>query len=97
MRVKIASIFIICMFISLSLCLFNLEVGQGEKNRDLSKKNCIRLLSQAGARGKILDRDGNVIVGNKLSYNVMILPQKLTELDNMKSIVSRVTGIGTND
>ena len=76
MRTRIAFFFIICMFVTLVLGLLNLELIQGKKNRVLSNRNCIRLLPQRGCRGKILDREGACIVDSKLSYNVMILPQK---------------------
>jgi len=92
MRPKIAIFLITCMFIFLSFGLLNLELIQGKMNRDLSYKNCIRLLSQTGCRGKILDREGSVMVDSKLSYNVVILPQDLRELDKTLMSVSPILG-----
>lgn len=65
----------------LGLSLFNLQVIQGGKYSELSKKNCIRLIAQSGSRGKILDTRGEVIVGNHVSYDVVILPQELDEVE----------------
>jgi len=97
MRTRIAVFLVLCMFVFLGFGLLSLEVIQGRKNRDLSRKNCIRLLPQAGCRGRILDREGNVIIDNKLSYNVTILAQKLSELDNTLASASGILGISVKD
>jgi penicillin-binding protein 2 len=68
------------IYILLGLSLFNLQVIQGGRYRELSKKNCIRLISQSGTRGKILDTNGDVIAGNHVSYDIVILPQELHEV-----------------
>jgi len=80
------------MFLFLGLALFNLEVIQGRAYRDLSNKNCIRLLPQSGARGKILDRDGNVLVDSRLSYDAMILPRELNQPDKSWMAIAGILG-----
>ncbi|MFA4889359.1 MAG: penicillin-binding protein 2 [Candidatus Omnitrophota bacterium] len=74
-RIKIVSALIICMFAALALGLFNHIVLRGRAYRALSKKNSIRLISQAGSRGNILGRSGEIIAGSRLSYDVLLLPQ----------------------
>lgn len=76
------------MFFVLGLALLGLIVIQGRKYRELSRRNCIRLLPQQGARGKIFDREANIIVDNKLVYDVMILPQDQDENDKVLMAVS---------
>jgi penicillin-binding protein 2 len=91
MRNKIISLFMIFIFFFLVLGLVNLQVIHGRKFKELSNKNCIRLLTQVGARGRILDRQGRVIIGNRLSYDVLILPQDEKQieaaLDKLSSIL----------
>lgn len=77
------------MFVFLVLGLLNLQALHKNKYKDLSDKNCVRLLSQKGSRGKILDRQGNAIADNKISYDVMILPQELTGSKNKQRPVSQ--------
>jgi penicillin-binding protein 2 len=96
-RAKIVNLFVTCMFLFLVFGLINLGVIQGNKFKDLSNKNCIRLLPQIGARGKILDRNGNIIVDNKLSYDVMVLPQELTQRDKVLTAVSSILGTSLKD
>ena len=91
-RIRIVGVFVIFMFLFLGLAVFNLSVRQGPKYKDLSNKNCIRLLSQPGARGKILDRDGNVIVDNKLSYDVLILSRDSSAVYKILEDVARIVG-----
>ncbi|MCK9571999.1 MAG: penicillin-binding protein 2 [Candidatus Omnitrophica bacterium] len=92
-RHKLLGILIILMFVGLGLGLFNLNVIQGRKYKKLSNSNCIRLIPQFGCRGNILDRQGELIVGNKISYDVLILPQDLSSLGRVLGIVAQVLGV----
>lgn len=96
-RKIILNFFVIFMFIALLAGLFNLDLLQGSKFRKLSDSNCIRLISQLGARGNILDRNGEVIVNNKISYDVMVLPQDLSQIGPVLTKISRILGISTNE
>lgn len=80
-RIKIIYWLLIAAFSIICLGIFNLEIIQGRKFRDLSDKNCIRLLPQDGSRGRILDRNGSLIVGSSLAYDVMIMPRQLSGID----------------
>lgn len=90
-RVKVIHGVLIFIFLFLLLGLLNLTIVQGWRYRNLSNKNCIRLLSQEGSRGKILDRQGNVIVGSALSYDVMVLPQEKD--DELNKTLKNLAGI----
>jgi penicillin-binding protein 2 len=89
-RKNILNLIIIFMFTALLAGLFNLAIFQGAKFRKLSDSNCIRLIPESGSRGNILDRNGDIIVDNKISYDVMILPQELDDLDQVLNKVSRI-------
>ena len=77
--------------------MINLSLLQGAKFRKLSDSNCIRLISQYGSRGNILDRNGEVIVDNKISYDVMILPQDLSHIDQALGLISRILRVEVKD
>ncbi len=96
-RIKIANLLIICIFLFLGLGIVNLQIIQGKKFRTLSDKNCIRILPQEGARGKILDREGKPLVDNELSYDLMLLPQDLNQLNPVLLAVSKVLGTSPKD
>jgi len=92
-RHKLLGIFIFCMFVLLVFGLFNLNIIEGRKYKKLSNSNCIRLIPQFGCRGNILDRQGELVVGNKISYDVMILPQDISDLDRVLGAVARVLAV----
>ncbi|MDD4953781.1 MAG: penicillin-binding protein 2 [Candidatus Omnitrophica bacterium] len=91
-RLKFIGWLFISIFLFLGLGLAHLNIIQGKRYLDLSQRNCIRLLPQSGARGMILDRNGEVIVGNKLTFNVMVLPQDKDQTDKALGAVSRLLG-----
>ena len=92
MRIKILSFILASILLLLILGILNLNVFQGSKYRGLSKKNYVRLLPQIGARGRILDRNNNIIADNKLCYDVMILPRETSEADKVLMNISRILG-----
>jgi len=96
-RKRILNFLVILMFVALLAGLLNLDLLQGAKFRKLSDSNCIRLIAQSGARGNILDRNGEIIVDNKISYDVLILPQELGQLDRILGGVSRILGTETKE
>ncbi|MBU0547501.1 MAG: penicillin-binding protein 2 [Candidatus Omnitrophica bacterium] len=96
-RKNILNLTIILMFGVLFAGLLNLNLFQGAKFRRLSDSNCIRLIAQSGARGNILDRNGDIIVDSKISYDVLVLPQELGQLDRIITGASRILGTGVKE
>lgn len=90
MRAKAVNLIVIVVFLLLSFGIFNLQVINREKFTELSDKNCIRLIPQEGARGKILDRKGELVVGSKLTYDLMILPQDKIQTENTLKKISEL-------
>jgi len=96
-RIRIFRLGAIFIFLLLGLGFFNLNTIQGKKFRELSNKNCIRVLPQAGSRGRILDCEGNVIVDNFLSYDAMVFPQDNQNPDNVLRRIAGVLGTDFKD
>jgi penicillin-binding protein 2 len=90
MRLKLLHLAIIFLFVFLVVSLINIEIIQGIKYRELSEKNCIRLISQPGARGNILDRNGKIIAGSIISYDIVALPQESQQLDKALAALSGI-------
>ncbi|MFY9402896.1 MAG: penicillin-binding protein 2 [Candidatus Omnitrophota bacterium] len=80
------------LFILVILGLFNLEIIQGRNLRSLGDKNCIRLVSQRGSRGRILDRNGVVLAGSKVSYDLLFMPQEGIREGALIERVSKILG-----
>jgi len=51
-----------------------LQLVKGTRNRQLADNNRIRLLPKQPERGRILDREGKVLAGSRLSHSVYLWP-----------------------
>lgn len=90
MRARAYQIIIILLFFCLLAVLFFAQILQGRHFYDLSLKNSIRLLRQESYRGRMYDRNNNLMVDNVLSFDVVIIPQ---ELKNKEDVFKRLSGI----
>ena len=52
-----------------------LQLAQGAENKLLADQNRIRLLPRHPMRGRLLDRNGQVLASNRLTYNLYIQPR----------------------
>ncbi len=64
-----------------------LQLVQGEHNRELAEDNRILLVPRRPARGTIFDRNGEILVGSRLSHSVSIWPITLPQDDKARSQV----------
>jgi len=90
MRSATAQLAIVAIFLLVVAGLFNLEVLQARQFRQQSDRNSIRVISQMGTRGRLLDRFGKVIVDSSLSYDAMILPQAKDGINEVLRQVAKV-------
>ena len=68
-------------FIVLLLRVWYLQVIEGERFATLSESNRIRTIPQRDVRGQILDRSGKVLVDNRTSFTLSVLPEETPKLD----------------
>jgi len=73
--------------------LFYLQIIKGTYYHDLSVNNYLRILPLPGFRGNILDRFGREIAGNKLSFCVKILPDRIKNKQEIFKTISDDLGI----
>lgn len=62
-------------FFILFIRLFFLQIVEGEEYRRLSENNCIRLQTIDSPRGLIFDTNGILVVENRPSFGVRIIPR----------------------
>ena len=55
--------------------LWSLQITEGERYRSLSEHNRIRLKRVHATRGVILDRNGEVLVDNRPSFDLVLVPE----------------------
>ena len=90
MRFKILHIIVSGLFVLVALNLVYAQAVRGRYYYDLSKNNRIRVVPIEGSRGRILDRNGTILVDNRLSLNVLVLPQEIDDLDSLFSFLASV-------
>jgi len=72
-------IFIIALLTALAGRLAWLQLAHGSENRVLADENRVRLVPRSPMRGRLLDRRGRLMAGNRLTYNLYLLPKKLND------------------
>ncbi|NJM98885.1 MAG: penicillin-binding protein 2 [Phormidesmis sp. RL_2_1] len=71
-----------------------LQLVQGERNRELAEENRILLLPRRPARGTIFDRNGEILVGSRLSHSVSIWPIALPKEEaKQEQVIARLAQI----
>jgi penicillin-binding protein 2 len=72
MRLTIVGVVVICLFGSLFARLWYLQVINEPKAQAAAQNNGVRLVYEQAPRGRVLDRNGNVLVDNRISEEITI-------------------------
>ncbi len=90
-RLKILKIIIIIFFLLLVIRAGHLQLVRGDYYYQLSEGNRISLRPINAPRGKIISHNGNILVSNKLSYNLYILPNEIPPDLSVNSILHHLS------
>ncbi len=93
MRIKFISVVLSAMFLILSAGLFYTQVFRYARYADLSRNNRVRLIPIEGQRGRIFDRHGTLLVSNRSSFDVVVIPQELEDSTRTLSRLGAILGI----
>lgn len=80
-RFVIIAIFSVVVLILL-VKLFMIQVVDQSYKRS-SENNTLRYITQYPARGKIYDRNGNLLVYNEAIYDLMVIPRQVKNIDTL--------------
>ena len=92
-RLTFAALMMTAAFMILVIRLFYLQVVEGEEFRRLSQNNCIRLLGISPSRGVISDCRGTLLVDNRPSFNLSIIPKDAKPLPETLEKLARYVDI----
>ena len=87
---------IIIVFLLLITRLLYLQVIQGKQYKLVAEENRLRTVPAIAPRGTIYDRNGAVMVANKPSFAVSIIPNELTSPDRVLPLLSKLLNIPEN-
>lgn len=86
---------VVAVLVALLLLQFwNLQVLRARHFQDLAENNRSRLVKVAAPRGMLLDRDGQLLVGNRPSFNVVLTPEHAEDLDHVVTRIASTLGMG---
>jgi penicillin-binding protein 2 len=74
-RISIAVAVILVAFAAILTRLVSLQVAQGPEMRSLSEHNRVRLVRVPAARGVVYDRNGELLIDNRASFDVVFVPE----------------------
>ena len=76
-RLSLLSFLVLCLFLALFARLWYLQVLAGDRYGDLAEGNRVRQVVLDAPRGRILDRQGRVLVRNRAAWAVTVNPSEL--------------------
>src|SRR5262245_9451370 len=79
-RIGVAAALILAAFVAIIARLVALQVIQGPEMRSLSEHNRIRLVRVPAARGVVYDRNGELLIDNRASFDVIFVPEDAREV-----------------
>ncbi len=77
LRYNIINLIIYIVGIILVIRLFDFQIIHGEEYRELSNNRLTREIKVTPTRGNILDRTGNIIVGNTMGFELQLYKSKV--------------------
>ncbi|MGA2965772.1 MAG: penicillin-binding protein 2 [Terriglobales bacterium] len=80
-RFTVVQYALLCMFLLLAYGLWRLQVMESGKYAQLAEQNRVRNVPILAPRGKILDREGRIIVDNYPSFSALLLRDSSRDLN----------------
>lgn len=97
MRERAIATFVNISFILLFAALFYTQVVRSGYYSRLSKNNSIRVIPIDGPRGDIFDRNGTLLVTNRLCFDAAVIYQEMKEKGKIVGLLSGLPGISKDD
>ena len=88
---RLSFVFIIA-FLGLITRLFFLQIAEGERYTFLSENNRIRIKRIPGTRGMILDRQGQLLVDSRPSFDLLFIPEDAEDPEQTLRLLAHYLG-----
>ena len=74
-RTRVVYLLLILAFLGITSRLAVLQIAQGERYTFLSENNRVRIKRVPGTRGMIIDRQGELMVDSRPSFDLLFVPE----------------------
>jgi penicillin-binding protein 2 len=91
-----ASIAILGVISGLLFRLWYIQIYKGEYYKDVSERNRVRRIEIPAPRGIIYDRNGDVMLGNSPFFDLVFIPQYVSDRDTTFKVLSRLLHVPTS-
>ncbi|MCE5286296.1 MAG: penicillin-binding protein 2, partial [Pelosinus sp.] len=92
-RIKIMTAIIVGVILFLVVRLAWMQVLQGAQYKKIAEANRIRQILIAAPRGSLYDRTGALLVGNRPSFAISIVPTEYTSDPSVTAALADITGV----
>jgi penicillin-binding protein 2 len=92
-RILTLSFVVAGIFFVLLLRLWHLQILNVDDYRSMSENNRLRFVPVAASRGAIMDRGGTVLVGNRPSFSLAVVPQEVKDKDGLLDRLASLLGL----
>lgn len=92
-RLKGIAIAVLGVFLLMGAYLWNIQILNGAEYLDMARKNRVRVVRMRAPRGPIYDRDGDLLVDNRPSFDVEVIPEDVTDMEATEECLSRLLGM----
>lgn len=93
-RIVATGVLVVAAFCFVAGRVWHLQIRAGEEYRALSENNRVRLKRVRATRGLVFDRKGKVLVENRPSFDIVMVPEDARE---PKAVLSRLEGYLTHE
>src|SRR5262245_36150943 len=87
-RIAIVRVAVIVVFLALLGGLWNLQILQRSYYRELAERNQVRSITLVAPRGKILDRNGKILVDNRPSFTLSLMREHLSSIERSVELLA---------
>jgi penicillin-binding protein 2 len=92
-RIRIIRVVAILVFLCLLMGLWNLQIIQSSYYKEMAERNQIRSITLVAPRGKIIDRNGYVLVDNRPSFTLSVFRENLPAIENSLDLLASGLGL----
>lgn len=96
-RILVISFVVGAIFFLLLLRLWHLQILNSDDYLNLSESNRLRFVPVAASRGAIMDRGGKVLVSNRPSFSLAVVPQEVQDKDSLLDRLARLLGLDRSE
>lgn len=96
-RILVLSFVVGIVFLFLVIRLWHLQILNADDYHAMSENNRLRFVPVAASRGAILDRNGKVLVSNRPSFSLAVVPQEVKDKESLLTILTTLLGLDRSE